>query len=185
MMEFSVSCWDIWRHTTCSITLLARDVRETGLCFAGSERWPFLNVADTSASLHADGKTPVSQDCWNRDVNARASSEAASPRTLAGLKSGPHALSGLIASSCFRMPGTVKSFSSVSLKGDGGIVGKESNFSFVNTLSYWPHRACAFAVSDEHTRLFHRNSKVGLLGGNKSTFCSRDSPSWTDYYIVL
>ena len=53
---------------------------------------------------------------------------------LPGIESGPQALSGLNAASCFWIPDTVNLISDMSPNGDGGIDGIELKSSLVNTL---------------------------------------------------
>ena len=79
------------------------------------------------------------------------SSEAASYRILAGIKSGPLALLILIFRSRFLMSSTENFVSGTHLQGDGGISGKLLRSSSIKTLSYCSRKASALALSEEHT----------------------------------
>ena len=77
----------------------------------------------------------------------------ASRRILAGIKSGPLALSILIFRSCFLTPSAENFISGLHSQGEGGISGKLLRYSSTNTLSYCSRKASALALSEEHTRL--------------------------------
>lgn len=150
----------------------------------GNSSSPLLKIADTFASFQAAGKTLELYDYWNRDVNTGASSVAASWRFSAEIKSGLHALSGLMGSSCLLMPDTEKQMSGMSLNGEPGMERRLSSLSFTNTLWYCLHRASTLALSEVQTRLSQNRAGIPMES-HQSIIASTTTPFWLPHMWSL
>ena len=81
-----------------------RNTRDIGLYLAGSDFFPFLKTAHTSASFHLWGAVPLSIESWKMSVSIGAMSAAKVLRNQGGIWSGPQALLGFDEDSCFNNP---------------------------------------------------------------------------------
>ena len=81
-----------------------RNTRDIGLYLAGSDFFPFLKTAHTSASFHLWGAVPLSIESWKMSVSIGAMSSAKVLRNQGGIWSGRQALLGFDEDSCFKNP---------------------------------------------------------------------------------
>ena len=139
------------------------DVKEISVC---NSQGYILNLfcrcrTETFASFQADGSLPEWSDCWKISVRMWANSDAASLRTLAEMRSGPHALVTAIFSCCFLTPCREMRILGILSQGEIPGEGMDDKSSSVNAVSNCSRRASVLEESSVWILLFCVNGAGG------------------------